>query len=96
VHIVTELQILAEGQRLVHGNVSKSFEHHHRDGATRLEISDDKLAEDVDADLDASKSLDHASRYCPPCCNAHGEGDRVPCLRWGYEVSEMFTHRGGA
>jgi len=59
-HVVAELEVRREGESLSHGNVSPGLEHHHRHWATRESVPDDKLGDDVQADLLVGDSLDHA------------------------------------
>ena len=60
VHVVTKLQILTEVERLSHDDVTKGLEHHHGDGATRLEITDDELGKHIQAKLNVREGLDDA------------------------------------
>lgn len=61
-HVVTELQILTEVQSLSHDNVSEGLEHHHGDGVTGLDVTDDELGEYVETQLNVGESLDDTDR----------------------------------
>ena len=47
-HVVTELEVGSELQRLGHRDVSPGLEHHHGDGASRERIADDQLRYDAE------------------------------------------------
>lgn len=82
-HVVAELEILAEVQRLRHDDVSEGLEHHHSDGVAGLNVSDDEFSEDVEAELDVGEGLDDADGDRPCGGDDEGEDDRVPCHACG-------------
>ena len=49
-HVVTELEVGRELQRLRHGDVPPRLEHHHCDRAARQRVSDDELRDDAAQD----------------------------------------------
>ena len=59
---MAKLEVRGECQGLGHGDVSPSLEHHHGDGAAGESITNDKLSDDVEANLLVGNSLDHADR----------------------------------
>ncbi len=59
-HVVAELEIGGEGERLRHGDVTPGLEQHHGDGASGEAVTDDQLGDDVQANLLIRDSLDHA------------------------------------
>lgn len=77
-HVVTELQVLAEVKRLSHGDVTISLEHHHGDRVTRLNVTDDEFGKDVKTELNVGESLDDTNGDSPECSNDKSENDRVP------------------
>jgi hypothetical protein len=59
-HVVTELHVTRESERLSHGDVTPSLEQHHGDGLAGKHEADDELGDDVEADLLVGNSLDHS------------------------------------
>ena len=59
-HVVAELEVGGEGERLRHGDVAPGLEHHHGDGAAGERVADDELRDDVQADLLVRDRLDDA------------------------------------
>lgn len=59
-HVVTELEVGDERQRLGHGDVTPGLEHHHRDRLSGKGVTNDELSDDVEADLLVRDGLDHA------------------------------------
>lgn len=55
---MTDLEVIGELQCLSHGDVSPSLEHHHSNGLAGEQVTNDKLSDDVQADLLVSDSLD--------------------------------------
>ena len=62
-HIVSELEVRRELQRLRHGGVTPGLEQHHSDRTAREGVPDDELSDDVQPDLLVRDRLDHADRY---------------------------------
>lgn len=75
VHVVAELEVLAEVQRLCHGDVSHRLEHHHGDRVSRLQVSDDELREYIQTQLNIGHGLDHADGDQPGHGNDDSEDD---------------------
>jgi len=50
-HIMTELEVGSERERLVHGDVAPRLEHHHRNRAPRKGITNDEFRNDIQTDL---------------------------------------------
>ena len=46
-HVVAELEVGREGERLGHGDVTPGLEHHHRDGAAGEGVADDEFRDDT-------------------------------------------------
>ena len=59
-HVVAELKVARELQRLHHGDIAPRLEQHHRDRAAGQGISDDQLRDDVEPNLLIRDGLDHA------------------------------------
>jgi hypothetical protein len=61
-HVVSELEVAREGERLRHGDVAPGLEHHHCDRPAGKRVSDDQLCDNVKADLLVRDRLDDADR----------------------------------
>ncbi len=61
-HVVGQLEITRELQRLRHGNITPCLEQHHRNRTTRKRVSNDELRDDVEPNLLVRNGLDHANR----------------------------------
>uniref|UniRef100_A0A1Y1MPB9 Uncharacterized protein n=1 Tax=Photinus pyralis TaxID=7054 RepID=A0A1Y1MPB9_PHOPY len=62
---MAEFEILGKVQRLRHGSVTIVLEHHHRHGFTGNHVTDDKLGQDVQTNLDVRDTLDQTNRDEP-------------------------------
>lgn len=61
-HVVAQLEIAREIQRLRHGNIAPCLEQHHRNRAARKGVSDDQFRDDVEPNLLVCNGLDHTNR----------------------------------
>lgn len=57
-HVVTDLEVVGKLQRLGHGNVSPGLEQHHSNRFAGKQVADDKLSDDVQANLLVGNGLD--------------------------------------
>ena len=58
-HVVAELEVGRERQRLRHRDVAPRLEHHHCDRSSGKRITDDQLCDHVQADLLVGDRLDY-------------------------------------
>ena len=75
-HVVAELEIRCELERLEHRDVSPRLEHHHGHRTPWERVSDDELGDDVKADLLVSDSLDDTDGDDIDECDDKGQDKR--------------------
>lgn len=60
-HVVAQLEVRGELERLRHSDVPPSLEEHHGNWTARKRVPDNKFRDDVQPDLLVGDSLDHAN-----------------------------------
>lgn len=60
-HVMAELEVRRECQRLSHSDITPSLEHHHRYWATWQSIADDELSDNIQTNLLVGDGLNHAN-----------------------------------
>ena len=61
-HVMPELEVGRERERLRHRDVPPRFEHHHRDRSSGEHVPDDEFRDDIQPDLLIRDGLDHPNR----------------------------------
>ena len=64
-HVMAELKILSKIESLGHADVPIVLEHHHGEGASRNHVTNNKLCQHVEAELDIGNGLDKTNRDQP-------------------------------
>jgi len=76
---MAHLEILEEVQCLGHRNVAVALEHHSRERAARLHVTEDEFSDDIGADLPVGDGLDHANWDQEYNREKHGDNECPPC-----------------
>ena len=80
---LTEFQVLREVHALGHANIAVGLEQHHRHWTTGLHVTDDKLGNNIQTDINVGRGLDNAERNKPDDGDDEGNEERPPAqMRW--------------